>query len=258
MIPLVVPPLTGLSILVTRPAAQGNALTASIEQLGGTALLFPAIGIVPVEVAAAVNHDLVIFVSVNAVAHGARFVTRAAAMRIAAIGKATAAALASAGMPVDLVPETGFDSESLLAHPELNLAAGTRVLIVRGEGGRELLQETFMARGCAVETLDVYRRVLPEPDAARRAEVEALWSAGGIDVVTATSVETLQNLHALLSDRGRELLRATPLVAASKRIMLAAADMGLRGERVLAPGADDAALIGALAHWHGRARTSEP
>lgn len=254
MIPRIVPPLTGLSVLITRPAAQAVPLAAAIEQLGGAALLLPAISIVPIEATLVVDHDLVIFVSVNAVAHGARFITKTATMRIAAIGKATAAALAEAGLAVDLVPESGFNSEGLLAHPELNLAASSRVLIVRGAGGRELLQETFVAHGCPVTTLDVYQRALPAIDAAQRDAIEASWAEGGIDVVTATSVETLQNLLSLLSERGRELLKTTPLLVASRRIMSAAAEMGLRGECVLAAGADDAALIGALSYWHGRAR----
>jgi uroporphyrinogen-III synthase len=254
VIPRVVPPLTGLSVLVTRPAAQAVSLAAGIEQLGGTTVLFPVITIVPLETTVVVDHDLVVFVSVNAVAHGARFITKTATMRVAAIGKTTAAALAEAGLAVDLVPESGFNSEGLLAHPELNLTASSRVLIVRGEGGRELLQETFAAHGCTVATLDVYRRALPALETARRDEIENLWAAGGIDVVTATSVETLQNLVSLLSERGRELLSVTPLLVASRRIMSAATEMGLHGPCLLATGADDAALLGALSYWHSRAR----
>jgi uroporphyrinogen-III synthase len=255
VIPRIVPPLTALSVLVTRPASQAISLASSIERLGGTAVLLPAISIVPMEATLEVDPDLVIFVSVNAVAHGARCIAKTTSMRIAAIGKTTAAALAEAGLPVDLVPESGFNSEGLLAHPGLNLTASSRVLIVRGAGGRELLQETFTAQGCTVTTLDVYRRTLPAIDAVRRDEIESLWAEGGIDVVTATSAETLHNLMSLLSARGRELLSATPLLVASRRIMSAAAELGLQGECLLATGADDAALIGALSYWHGRARS---
>lgn len=254
MIPLVVPPLTGLAVLITRPAPQAALLAAAIEQRGGSALLLPAIDVVAIEASAVAGHDLVVFVSVNAVAHGARCITKTTTMRIAAIGKTTAAALDAAGLPVDLVPESGFNSEGLLAHPELNLVASSRVLIVRGAGGRELLQETFTAQGCSVETLEVYQRVLPSIDAAQLGAIETAWAEGGIDIVTATSVETLQNLHSLLSERGRALLRTTPLLVASQRIMQAAEEMGLQGECVVAPGAEDAALIGAMSYWHGRAR----
>jgi uroporphyrinogen-III synthase len=257
VIPRVVPPLTDLTVLVTRPAVQCAALCAEIERYGGSAIAFPAVEIEPVAVQAKVasdDYDLVVFVSVNAVEHGARDVTRSARTRVAAIGRATAAALAAAELAADIVPEAGFTSEALLAHPQLQLTSGARVLIVRGEGGRELLKETFAAHGMSVETREVYRRVRPNVDAARLAEVEARWSDEGIDVVTATSIETLENLQALLTERGRQLLSSTALLVPSRRIVAAAVSAGLRGEAIVAAGADDASMIGALAQWRMRAR----
>ena len=257
MIPRVVPPLTDLTVLVTRPAAQCAVLCEEIVRQGGSAIAFPAVEIEPVAMQAiveALDYDLVVFVSVNAVEHGARQVTKGARTRIAAIGRATAAALAAAELAADIVPDSGFTSEALLAHPQLQLASGARVLIVRGEGGRELLKETFVAQGLLVETREVYRRVRPNVDAARVAEVEARWSDEGIDVVTATSIETLQNLQAILTERGRQLLSSTALLVPSRRIVAAAVSAGLRGDAIVAAGADDASMIGALAQWRMRAR----
>jgi len=258
VIPKVVPPLTGLTVLVTRPAAQCAMLCAEIEGQGGSAIAFPAVEIEPVAVqaaaVAAADYDLVVFVSVNAVEHGAQQVIKSARTRIAAIGRATAAALAAAELAADIVPEGGFNSEALLAHPELQLTSGARVLIVRGEGGRELLRDTFAEHGMVVETREVYRRVRPNVDAAKVAEVEARWSDEGIDVVTATSIETLQNLQALLTEHGRQLLSGTALLVPSRRIVAAAVSAGLRGEAIVAAGADDASMIGALAQWRMRAR----
>jgi uroporphyrinogen-III synthase len=136
----------------------------------------------------------------------------------------------------------------------LQLTSGARVLIVRGEGGRELLKETFVAQGMVVETREVYRRVRPNVDAGRVAEIEARWSDEGVDVVTATSIETLQNLQALLTERGRQLLSGATLLVPSRRIVEAAVSAGLRGEAIVAAGADDASMIGALAQWRMRAR----
>jgi uroporphyrinogen-III synthase len=257
VIPKVVPPLTDLTVLVTRPAVQCAVLCAEIERQGGTAIAFPAVEIEPVAVQATVasaDYDLVVFVSVNAVEHGARQVTKSARTRIAAIGRATAAALAAAELAADIVPEAGFTSEALLAHPQLQLTGDARVLIMRGEGGRELLKETFVAQGLSVETREVYRRVRPNVDADRVAAVEARWSDEGIDVVTATSIETLQNLQAMLTDRGRQLLSSTALLVPSRRIVAAAVSEGLRGDAIVAAGADDASMIGALAQWRMRAR----
>lgn len=254
MIPKVIPPLTGLTVLVTRPATQAVSLCEQIEARGGVAIGFPAIEIEPLAALDAVAHDLVVFVSVNAVAHGVHCIQKGPTTRIAAIGKATAAALAQAQLPADLVPEAGFNSEALLAHPDLALSSGARVLIVHGAGGRELLRETFVAHGMTVETREVYRRVRPAVDEARRAEIEARWSDEGIDVVTLTSIETLHNLLAMLSEHGRELLRDTLLLVASKRIKDAAEAAGLRGSAILASGADDASMLGALAQWRTRAK----
>lgn len=259
MIPKLLPPLFDLTVLVTRPAAQCAVLCEEIVRHGGSAIAFPAIEIAPLNVepmAVADDYDLVVFVSVNAVEHGARSVRKGARTRIAAIGRATAAALAAIEMAADIVPEGGFTSEGLLAHPELQLTHGARVLIVRGEGGRELLQETFVTHGMLVATREVYRRVRPQVDGARLAELETRWSEEGIDAVTLTSVETLQNLMALLSERGRQLLSSTALLVPSRRIIEAAVSAGLHGEAIVAAGADDASMIGALARWRVRARAS--
>jgi uroporphyrinogen-III synthase len=258
VIPKIVPPLTDLTVLVTRPAPQCAVLCAEIERQGGSAIPFPAIEIEPIAmaaVAAQVEPDLIVFVSVNAVEHGAARVSKGPRTRIAAIGRATAAALAAAKLTADIVPDAGFTSEALLAHPQLQLASGARVLIVRGEGGRELLKETFVAQGMTVETLEVYRRMRTQVDAARVNEVEARWADEGIDVVTVTSIETLENLQAMLTERGRQLLSNTTLLVPSRRIVAAAVGAGLRNDAIVAPGADDASMIGALAQWRMRART---
>lgn len=254
MIPKVMPPLAELTVLVTRPASQAATLCEQISQRGGTAIAFPTVEIEAMAATAASGHDLVVFVSVNAVAHGVHLIEKGPTTRVAAIGRATAAALAQTSLRADIVPEAGFNSEALLAHPDLTLASGARVLIVRGAGGRELLQETFAARGLIVETREVYQRVRPIVADAVRNALEERWVNEGIDVVTATSIETLHNLHEMLSERGRQLLREATLLVASRRIAEAAAASGLKGVVIVANGADDASMIGALARWRTRAR----
>jgi uroporphyrinogen-III synthase len=254
MIPAVVPPLTALSVLVTRPAPQATALATNIVALGGEAIVFPSIAIEPIGAAAPSPHDLVIFVSVHAVEHGARLIQKTASMRIAAIGKATAAALAALDLAPDIVPLASATSEGLLEHAELKATSTQSVLIVRGEGGRETLRETFAAHGSTVTTLEVYRRVLPAVTPNDIEALETRWADAGIDVVTATSVETYLKLEALLSDRGRALLRKTTLLAPSHRIIDAARANGWHGEALISGGADDPSILGTLARWRARAR----
>ena len=256
MIPKVMPPLAELTVLVTRPASQSASLCEQLVHYGATAIAFPTVEIEAVSAAAASGHDLIVFVSVNAVAHGIHLIEKGPTARIAAIGRATAAALAQTAFPADIVPAAGFNSEALLAHPDLTLASGARVLIVRGAGGRELLQESFAAQGLLVETREVYRRIRPALDDAVRNALEERWLQDGIDVITATSIETLHNLIDLLSERGHGLLRETVLLVASRRIADAAQAAGLNGAVIVANGADDASMIGALAQWRTRARAA--
>lgn len=254
MIPKVVPPLTDVSVLVTRPAQQAESLCALIEQSGGRAIRFPTIGIEPQSAPPAERCDLVIFASTNAVEHGWRLLAPNAQMKVAAIGKATAAALKAVNIAVDYVPEAGFTSEALLAHPELALAPGMQALIVRGEGGREFLQAELTSRGLTVQTREVYRRVQPVIDPGARDALETEWGEGGVDVVTLTSVATLDHLRDMLSERGRTLLESTVLLVVSERIREAARSANLQGAILVAPAADDASIVGTLANWHARAR----
>lgn len=97
-----------------------------------------------------------------------------------AVGAATAALLDEAGLDSHY-PPTGDDSEALLALPALQqaiaAAATPRVLILRGEGGREFLAGCLRGQGVTVDYLPLYRRALPQyaPDElGRRVRAERL------------------------------------------------------------------------------------
>ena len=255
MIPLVIPPLTGLSVLVTRQRVQAAGLCERIRQLGGEAIEFPAIEIEPIAAAACSGrYDVTIFTSINAVQHGVSCLTRESLGQLAVIGAATRSALAYVNVAVDIYPETSATSENLLIHPVIKNMAGARVLIVRGRGGRELLRDSLQAQGCTVELLEVYERVAARPSAESIAALEQRWVEERIDIVTATSGEIIQRLYTMFTDRGRALLEETPLLVVSARIRDVARGLGLRGECVMAAGANDAHLVGTLAYWSARAR----
>jgi uroporphyrinogen-III synthase len=251
--------LAGVRVLVTRPAEQAAELARRIEAEGGEAVIFPVLAIEPVsdlaEVRAALGplpHDVVVFVSPNAVAHGHALLAAptARAPAIAAVGPSTARALEALGYPVAIRPAAGYTSEALLAVPALRDVRARRVLIVRGQGGRELLAETLRARGASVAYAEVYRRIPTNADAS---VLRARWRNRGIDVVTALSVETLDALQAILGDEGRALLSRAVLVTASDRVLKRAAALGLSGV-VESEGPDDPALVEAMIAWR-RARS---
>jgi uroporphyrinogen-III synthase len=251
-------PLAGVGVLVTRPTGQAEPLIRLLEEAGARAIHLPALAIAPPQdpqrVAAVVARlaasDLAIFVSANAVRHGLALIggpTRLPArLRIAAVGEATARALHAAGVERVIAPAQRFDSEALLALPELAHVAGQNIVIFRGEGGRELLTDGLAARGARVAHVECYRRVKPDVDLTAAVRD---WDAGRIDIATVTSVEALRNLHELLGPEGQRCLARTPLVVVSSRIAQAARDLGLAGEILVSRAASDAAILDAVLAW---------
>ena len=256
-------------ILVTRPAAQAERLCSLIEAAGGEAVRLPAIAIrEPVDprplaalVAALDSYDLAVFISVNAVDKGLDFILSRRAWpahtRIATVGVRSAAALAQHGLRVDLVPEHSYNSEALLALDELQDMTGKRVVIFRGNGGRELLHDTLVRRGASVEYVEVYRRVCPEVAAET---MRQLLRPGALDCITITSNEILQNLYVLAGPRGQPLLRDIPLVVAGGRQAELAATLGFTRPSVIAANAGDAAMLAAVTEnfLPGRGATAGP
>jgi uroporphyrinogen-III synthase len=246
--------LRGLGVLVTRPAHQAPGLCRLIADHRGRPLAFPAMEILPVadpgpaRALLAQPWDLAIYTSANAVQHAAPLAPSGglpAAVRLAAVGAATAQALAGLGRPADLLPGR-FDSEGLLALPQLGSPQGLRVLIVRGQGGRALLGETLAERGAQVYFAEVYRRALPVVDVA---PLLARWGQD-VQVVSVTSSEVLEGMIRLMGPEGRTRLCATPLVVISERTRQAAVAFGVRRVES-ASGADDASQLAVLLRLAG-------
>ena len=242
-------------MLVTRPAGQAAGLCRLAEAAGYEAVQLAAIEIrEPVDlealqalVGALHSYDLAVFISVNAVTRGLDYILARRDwpqhVKIATVGASSAAALREYGLAPDLVPAHRFNSEALLALDALQDMHGKRVVILRGNGGREHLRETLRARGAVVEYVEVYRRACPEIDPQL---MRALLQPGALDVVTVTSNETLQNLFAMAGEEGRSLLRALPLVVVSERQALLAQELGFEHTAMVAENAGDAALVEAL------------
>ena len=246
--------LRGLGILVTRPKDQAGSLCRMIEELGGEPLKFPALEIAPPvdpgKVRGALNnvasYDILIFISVNAVTRGLGYLDNRlpGKAKIAAIGRATARALAEHGFPLTIVPEHHFDSEALLEARELQSVSGQRILIFRGEGGRAFLGDSLRARGASVEYAEVYRRVCPE--LAVKVEQLPWWS--DLKLVTATSGEIIDNLLALFGSSGSERLLTLPLLVVSERMRDHARVLGFQ-QVILAEGPDDDSIMETLCRW---------
>jgi len=246
--------LRGRRIAVTRPRAQAAGLAAQIAAQGGEPIVFPLLEIsavgdpAPLEEAVSrlYSYALVIFISPNAVAFSMPAILAAGSwpngVPAAVIGQGSLAALASYGLATVIAPSVRFDSEGMLDLPELQpeRVAGQRVLILRGNGGRELLAETLRARGAEVELVSCYHRsapTSPEP-------LQSLLHAGALDAVTVSSSEGLRHLLELLDRPARVRLEQTPLFVPHPRIAEQAERFGL--PEVILTGPADAGIIEAL------------
>ncbi len=244
--------LRGKTILVTRPEHQARSLSNAIERAGGTAVSFPLIEIVPLKNQQIFdnywkqldNYHWLVFISANAVNFAASMnggrITLPKAIRVAAIGKATARALQQHNITVNLLPDEGYNSEALLKMPAWQDLAGQRLLIVRGVGGREKLAETLRQRNAKVDYLEVYRRIMPDSDAG---QVKKMLIEQELSAIVLTSGEAVNNLWDTF--KHEKTLLSIPLVVISSRIAKIASRLGFKRIKV-SQGPSEQAIIESL------------
>lgn len=249
-------PLAGITVIVTRPAAQA-ARFIELATLGGAqCIAYPTLEIehLPLDPAtreevARIEWDWAIYTSANAVDAALDALGSLPGRETAAVGRATERSLERRGVAVELRPETA-NSEGLLALPALRNVTGQRVVLIKGAGGRDLLRRTLEARGAIVRTLDVYRRTHARPTAeAQNALRTALGRSDVHLVVAVTSAEVLEALLHLAGAEDAHALRAAVLLVPGPRVAAAAAAAGWTGAVVQAATAEDEAMVHALQAW---------
>ncbi|MDU9391082.1 uroporphyrinogen-III synthase [Pseudomonas sp. zfem002] len=247
--------MTGWRLLLTRPAEDCAALAVTLGEAGVHGSCMPLLEIEPLAVSEmhrALARNLerycaVIVVSKPAARIGLALLAeqwpRLPALAWFTVGAATAEVLESAGLNVHF-PASGDDSEALLRLPELQAAlacASPRLLIMRGEDGRELLAEQLTTQGVHVDYLPLYRRRLPDYPAdalSRLIEAERL---NGLVVSSGQGFEHLRQLAA--QDWPR--LARLPLFVPSPRVAESARQAGAQNV-VDCRGASATALLAAL------------
>lgn len=260
------------TVVITRPGGQSSALVERLRRAGFDAFEFPLIDIAPVaddaplraaldELYAPERYALVVFVSPNAVDHafGRLFAPWPADVAVAVVGPGSVAALARQGVhapthcvisPSEEADDPRFDSEALYAAIESHFGAngldGRRVLIVRGDGGREWLAERLEQAGARVTKVAAYRRLLPEPSMRKWERIHAL--LGGDHAWLLTSSEGVRNLDELAREHltADEIarLKHAPLVCPHPRIAEAARQTGF--DRITVSGAGDERIVHTL------------
>lgn len=250
-------PLAGRTIVVTRPLTQAAPLADAIRAAGGDPFVFPLLAISPAAdpapLAAAAgrlaDYALAVFISPNAVDFALPAILARgpwpSSLLPAAVGQGTVRALAAHGVVGTVAPRERFDSETLLALPELQEThvAGRRIAVFRGDGGRELLADTLRERGATVDCIACYRRSPPADFTPLRAQ----WQIG-IDAFTVSSSEGLRHLVDGLTAGERERLTTTPVFVPHARIAENATALGLR--RIVQTGAADAGIIDGLCTYN--------
>ena len=247
--------MTGWRLLLTRPADESAALSRFLAQNDIFSSCLPLLDIVPIAATDTMRQVIqtldrycaVIVVSKPAARIGLELLNQywpqPPRIKWFSVGAATAQILQQRGLDVSF-PAEGDDSEALLELCVLREAIAqpdARVLILRGEGGRELLAERLRALGASVEYLELYRRDLPQyPPAALPRQIEAERLNG----LVVSSGQGFEHLHRLAGTAWPQLARL-PVFVPSPRVAEMARAAG--AETVVdCRGANAAALLTAL------------
>lgn len=247
-------------VFISRPRQEAEELAGMLAPLGLQTIVQPAFEYVALDARvsdpagyakfeAAAAGDLVVFTSPRAVEHGLAQIPPALLrrLRVAAIGPATGAALAVAGIPVSVSAGAGYTSEALLA--ALVATQGkTRALepqgqafVVAAPGGREALLDGLSAAGWQAFMLMVYRA---EPALLDRAALAGLEAASGVLSIW-TSGNAMQALSQRLPPAAWLKLRRGEWLVISERLQrLARTWVPSRIHRAEGPG--NSALLAAV------------
>ncbi len=239
-------PLAGRCIIVTRPPRQAEGLAAAIEARGGSAECIPVMVVEAAPMDAVLagvierldDFSLAFFVSANAVTYGLAAVQQRRSwphtLKVATVGPGSERALHKAGFDRVIAPDSGFDSESVLALPEFAAEAvkGKGVVIFRGNGGRDLLGDTLMKRGASVAYAACYQRQVPQVGAER-----LLALADSADAIVLTSSEGVGNVAAMLGEAVSRL-HVVPVICSHPRIAARARAAGFQTVVETTPGDD--------------------
>lgn len=244
-----------MAVLVTRPSPFGESLVQLLNRNGIKAWHTPLIQFVdgqelgefPQKLLYLNSGDLLFVVSQQAVQYANQALSKARInwptnIQYFAIGQATANALHQAtGCPVNY-PKDREISEHLLQLSELQEVNGKNALILRGNGGRELLANQLRLRGVDVTFCECYQRQIIDYS---QTELFAVWQEQRINTLVITSAEMLQRIYALVEEKNKSWLLNCRLIVVSERIALLANRLGWNNIKI-ADNADNISLLAAL------------
>ncbi len=249
------------SVVITRPLAQAKLLAERVAALSRDVVVLPLLEIYPLADQTSFHdalrdlsaYEMVVFVSANAIdACFAQLSTWPIQVAIAIMGEGSRVALAAHGInesnatifiPSD--PER-TDSETLLEILDLNILCGKRVLIIRGETGREFLADALQSAGVQVIQVAGYRRVAPVLDHILYAKLHGLLDRRSDWIVTSSEalgilmsmVTQIDNVH------GVAKMQQQHVIVPHARIAETAKMLGF--QKITLTGSGDERLLAAL------------
>ncbi|PHM74847.1 uroporphyrinogen-III synthase [Xenorhabdus kozodoii] len=245
-----------MSILITRPAPTGEELVKRLRSIGKSAFSAPLIEIHPGADLPLLSQklqglsagDRVFLLSKNAVHYANEQLIQEGQswpepLSYYGIGKSTSLMFHRlTGLEISHA-EQGETSEDLLQLPALQDMNKKKILLLRGNGGREVIASTLRFRGGEVDYCECYSR---QPVKYDTADFSRHWQQCGIKTLVVTSGEMLQLLYNLVTDRdGKAWLLNCKLIVVSERLAKIAQNLGWQTIKV-AKSADNDALIQAL------------
>jgi uroporphyrinogen III methyltransferase / synthase len=191
--------LTGKRVVMTRAWHQIAGLQRRLNDAGAIATVYPCIEIQPSDTPAHHNaieqveyFDWLIVTSANTAYALSRWPLTVEAVKIAAVGATTAAAIREhLGAAVDFTPPIQL-AGSLAA--TLPLQAGERVFLPQSARADDSLAAALRGRGASVTAVRAYQTVI----GSGGADLPALLAQHQIDAITFTSGSTVENLTARL------------------------------------------------------------
>ena len=249
--------IENMRVLVTRPQPQAEKLCKQIETGGGIAIHLPVLAIEALQdksgilrkLQAMTDFKMGIFTSQNAAIHTLEILgghlSLLQDMNLVAIGRSTAGILQQAGIDKVIYPQRLSSSEILLQlgimQPE-NIK-GIKIIIFRGQGGRDLLARQLQDRGAYVEYLEVYRRTPVHYD---KSVLDEICFRQKPDSIVITSGEGLHKLFDMLSSEQREFMLNLPMIVLSERVAGMAVALGVRNKPLVAEDTSDQGILSAV------------
>lgn len=245
--------LANLFVLVTRPDPYGSLLCQQIIAAGGDALHYPTIAFAPPQDAARFmddvkkleNYEWLIFISPQAVMASSPYLSAVMkdSVKIACVGEATAELLKQQGFTQIFLPSQEVSSEGLLNLTAFASVKEKSMAIIRGEGGREMIDRVLKERGAKVTTVIAYRRVLPDVSSALQAVFEKRVLQHQINVIIGTSVTAMLNLKLLANEAIWLSLKKIPAIVMSERIKQESLALGYENIEVSETASESALLL---------------